>query len=91
MGLQKFKLNIANTVVSAENSSLQSMGADHLLDLFNNPETPTAANVPSRAGSKAAGLNIDGFDLGSSNCTTSDDGSYDDYNVQGFLKSMNAL
>ncbi|PIK34957.1 hypothetical protein BSL78_28217 [Apostichopus japonicus] len=34
MGLQKFKLNIANTVISQENSSLQSMGTDQLLDLF---------------------------------------------------------
>ncbi|XP_074648298.1 TATA-binding protein-associated factor 172-like [Tubulanus polymorphus] len=34
MGLQKFKLTIANTVISQENSSLQSMGTDQLLDLF---------------------------------------------------------
>ena len=32
--LQKFKLNIANTVISQENSSLGSMGTDQLLDLF---------------------------------------------------------
>ncbi|XP_061491537.1 TATA-binding protein-associated factor 172 [Rhineura floridana] len=34
MGLQKFKMNIANTVISQENTSLQSMGTDQLLDLF---------------------------------------------------------
>ncbi|XP_075699360.1 TATA-binding protein-associated factor 172 isoform X4 [Rhinoderma darwinii] len=34
MGLQKFKMSIANTVISQENSSLQSMGTDQLLDLF---------------------------------------------------------
>ncbi|XP_044880863.1 TATA-binding protein-associated factor 172 isoform X3 [Mauremys mutica] len=34
MGLQKFKMNIANTVISQENASLQSMGTDQLLDLF---------------------------------------------------------
>ncbi|XP_078611730.1 TATA-binding protein-associated factor 172-like isoform X3 [Branchiostoma floridae x Branchiostoma japonicum] len=34
MGLQKFKLNIANTVISQENSSLRSMGTDQLLGLF---------------------------------------------------------
>ncbi|XP_013387250.1 TATA-binding protein-associated factor 172-like [Lingula anatina] len=34
MGLQKFKLTIANTVISQENSSLVSMGTDQLLDLF---------------------------------------------------------
>ncbi|XP_060070663.1 TATA-binding protein-associated factor 172-like isoform X2 [Ylistrum balloti] len=34
MGLQKFKMTIANTVISQENSSLQTMGTDQLLDLF---------------------------------------------------------
>jgi len=34
MGLQKFKITIANTVISQENSSLQTMGTDQLLDLF---------------------------------------------------------
>jgi len=32
--LQKFKLNIANTVISQENSSLLSMNTSELLDLF---------------------------------------------------------
>uniref|UniRef100_A0A8C7FVY5 B-TFIID TATA-box binding protein associated factor 1 n=1 Tax=Oncorhynchus kisutch TaxID=8019 RepID=A0A8C7FVY5_ONCKI len=34
MGLQKFKMNIANAVISQENASLQSMGTDQLLNLF---------------------------------------------------------
>ncbi|XP_067858540.1 TATA-binding protein-associated factor 172 isoform X3 [Heptranchias perlo] len=34
MGLQKFKMSIANTVISQENASFQSMGTDQLLDLF---------------------------------------------------------
>jgi len=34
MGLQKFKLNIANTVITRDNSSLQSMDTSQLLDLF---------------------------------------------------------
>ncbi|XP_064613763.1 TATA-binding protein-associated factor 172-like [Liolophura sinensis] len=34
MGLQKFKLTIANTVISQENSSLKTMGTDQLLELF---------------------------------------------------------
>lgn len=32
--MQKFKLSIANTVVTHDNSSLQSMGTSELLDLF---------------------------------------------------------
>lgn len=35
MGLQKFKLNIANTVVNQQNAGLQSMDTDQILDLFN--------------------------------------------------------
>lgn len=34
MGLQKFKLMTANTVVSDENASMETMGTDQLLDLF---------------------------------------------------------
>lgn len=34
MGLQRFKLNIANSVVSQDNASLSSMGTEQLLDLF---------------------------------------------------------
>lgn len=34
MGLQKFKMSIANTVINQENSSLQSMGTEQLLNLF---------------------------------------------------------
>lgn len=34
MGLQKFKMSIANTVISQENASLQSMGTEQLLNLF---------------------------------------------------------
>ncbi|XP_012284327.1 TATA-binding protein-associated factor 172 isoform X2 [Orussus abietinus] len=34
MGLQKFKLMTANTVISTENASLETMGTDQLLDLF---------------------------------------------------------
>ena len=32
--LQKFKITIANTVISQDNSSLQTMGTDQMLDLF---------------------------------------------------------
>lgn len=32
--LQKFKLSVANSVINQENTSLQNMGTDQLLDLF---------------------------------------------------------
>ncbi|XP_011313794.1 TATA-binding protein-associated factor 172 [Fopius arisanus] len=34
MGLQKFKLHTANTVISIENAALETMGTEQLLDLF---------------------------------------------------------
>ncbi|XP_037872646.2 TATA-binding protein-associated factor 172 isoform X1 [Bombyx mori] len=34
MGLQKFKLMTANTVISSENAAIETMGTDQLLDLF---------------------------------------------------------
>ncbi|XP_052814751.1 TATA-binding protein-associated factor 172-like isoform X1 [Mya arenaria] len=34
MGLQKFKITIANTIISQDNASLSTMGTDQLLDLF---------------------------------------------------------
>lgn len=39
MGLQKFKLNIASTVINQQNSGLGSMDTDQILDLFNAPDT----------------------------------------------------
>ena len=34
MGLQKFKLKTANTVISNDNSSLESMGKEQIFELF---------------------------------------------------------
>lgn len=34
LGLQRFKLNVANTIISAENSNLRSMDTSQVLDLF---------------------------------------------------------
>lgn len=42
MGLQKFKMNIASTVVNQQNSGLASMDTGQLLDLFD------TSNVPSQ-------------------------------------------
>ncbi|VEU21412.1 DEKNAAC102618 [Brettanomyces naardenensis] len=44
MGLQKFKLNIANTVVNQQNAGLSSMDAGQLLDLFDEDAKRTLKN-----------------------------------------------
>ncbi|BGP38652.1 TATA-binding protein-associated factor mot1 [Rhodotorula kratochvilovae] len=43
MGLQRFKLNIASTIVSQQNSDLSSLGTDQILDLFQVSDTPAPA------------------------------------------------
>lgn len=47
MGLQKFKLLTANTVVSVNNQSMETMGTDQLLDLFNLSENGKDSKKPS--------------------------------------------
>ena len=47
--LQKFKLNLANTVISQENSSLLSMNTSELLDLF---QLTDAGELTTKGGEK---------------------------------------
>ncbi|XP_058801038.1 TATA-binding protein-associated factor 172 isoform X2 [Phymastichus coffea] len=59
MGLQKFKLHTANTVISTENSSLETMRTEQLLDLFslNNDKISCNECMPEiRDVSKAIGV-----------------------------------
>ncbi|KAK9470101.1 uncharacterized protein V1510DRAFT_432401 [Dipodascopsis tothii] len=47
MGLQRFKLNIASTIVNQQNSGLASMDTDQILDLFSSDaDAPAAAPAP---------------------------------------------
>lgn len=58
MSLQKFKLTIANTVISQENASLQTMATDQLLDLFT-LESGHASNIvnsDNKSGSSSRGV-----------------------------------
>ncbi|XP_022646196.1 TATA-binding protein-associated factor 172-like isoform X2 [Varroa destructor] len=53
MGLQRFKMSIANTVISGDNSSLHTMATDQLIDLFQVSE-------PGKSGRPASGSDRDG-------------------------------
>lgn len=44
MGLQRFKLDVANSVVNQDNVSLKSMDAGRLLDLFSLENKPGAGD-----------------------------------------------
>ncbi|SCU84872.1 LADA_0D04346g1_1 [Lachancea dasiensis] len=46
MGLQKFKMNIASTVINQQNSGLASMDTHQLLDLFDTDNVPSQENEP---------------------------------------------
>ncbi|QRV86508.1 TBP associated factor (Mot1) [Ceratobasidium sp. AG-Ba] len=55
MGLQRFKLNIANSVITQQNSGLASMDTDQVLDLFKRTtEEEDAAAKKKREEKKAA-------------------------------------
>eukprot|EP00475_Leptophrys_vorax_P022685 TRINITY_DN30901_c0_g2_i1.p3 TRINITY_DN30901_c0_g2~~TRINITY_DN30901_c0_g2_i1.p3 ORF type:complete len:112 (-),score=14.92 TRINITY_DN30901_c0_g2_i1:119-454(-) len=55
MGLQRFKLSVANAVVNADNASLKAMDTSQLLDLFNvGPPKAGAAGTAGAAGAQAA-------------------------------------
>jgi TATA-binding protein-associated factor len=55
MGLQQFKLDVANTVVNEDNMSMKTMDTSQLLDLF---AAPGAA--ASRSGQQGAGAGQEG-------------------------------
>jgi len=45
MSLQKFKIHTARTVISADNSSMSSMGTEEVLDLFSLSKDNTKAEI----------------------------------------------
>ncbi|KAI4456700.1 tata-binding protein-associated factor [Holotrichia oblita] len=48
MGLQKFKVQTANTVISGENSRLETMATEQLLDLFSHKPSTSQTNNLSK-------------------------------------------
>lgn len=52
MGLQRFKLRVANTVISQENANLQTMGTEQLLELFQYEHKQKASDDESLSNSK---------------------------------------
>jgi TATA-binding protein-associated factor len=54
MGLQKFKLQIANTVISQDNSSLETMATDHLFDLFRLDQKSKEEEQSKASGSRSS-------------------------------------
>ncbi|KAF9923701.1 TATA-binding protein-associated factor mot1 [Linnemannia zychae] len=100
MGLQKFKLNIANTVINQQNSGIQSMGTDQILDLF---QITTDDDTDGKKKKKLKGKDTNGGDDGGSggdqkmstkNVLESLEGLWDEkqyeeeYNLDSFISSL---
>ncbi|XP_059214862.1 TATA-binding protein-associated factor 172 isoform X2 [Centropristis striata] len=83
MGLQKFKMSIANTVISQDNASLQSMGTDQLLNLFSLDKGEKGEQAASTSGKASMKSVLDG--LGE----LWDQQQYDtEYNLDSFMTSL---
>ncbi|KAI9276261.1 hypothetical protein BY458DRAFT_554739 [Sporodiniella umbellata] len=88
MGLQKFKLNIANSIVNQQNSGLQSMDTDQILDLFNiggqeNTKKKQKVDNGSSEGMGAAKAVLENLE------NLWDDKEYEEeYNIDSFINSL---
>lgn len=95
MGLQKFKMNIASTIVNQQNSGLSSMGTNQLLDLFDVEEgtnSSTAENgTEEQAGSEKIQELTGGLppDANEDPNNMWDDSRYEEeYNLDNFIKTL---
>ena len=89
--LQKFKLNIANTVITQENSSLLSMNTSDLLDLFQLDEDQPrlqdkdASDKPVNSGAASKGLkNV----LEALPALWNEEDYKSEYDIQSFVQSL---
>ena len=84
MGLQKFKLNIASTVINQDNSGISSMDTNQILDLFNidnsgESESKAGKSSQEKTSAKNAIENLEAL---------WDESQYDDMEVNAFLKGL---
>lgn len=63
MGLQRFKLNIASTVINQQNSGLASMDTDQILDLFDVPDPESLGQTAGNANANGSNNNKDDDDM----------------------------
>jgi len=83
MGLQKFKLNVANTVVSQDNRALSSMGTSQVLGLFDVGVKNKKEKKVKNSSSKGFKSMVNGLN------ELWEESQYEDqYNLDNFIKSM---
>ncbi|KAL3049910.1 hypothetical protein OYC64_012051 [Pagothenia borchgrevinki] len=83
MGLQKFKMSIASTVITQDNACMQSMGTDQVLNLFSLDKGERGEQTASSSGKDSMKSVLDG--LGE----LWDQQQYDtEYNLDSFMTSL---
>lgn len=102
LNLQRFKIDVASTVVNQQNAGLGSMETDQILDLFNLGETDPNLAADGKAGAngidEADALDAEGNvqEKGKKSILSElselwDDKQYEEeFNLDGFLKTMKA-
>ncbi|KAL1974098.1 hypothetical protein VTN31DRAFT_5658 [Thermomyces dupontii] len=104
LNLQRFKIDVASTVVNQQNAGLGTMDTDQLLDLFNMGETAEGTvEKPGAADAAITGNEVDMVDIDGQVKEKGKKGWLDDlgelwddrqyqeeYNLDSFLASMNA-
>lgn len=100
MGLQKFKMNIASTVVNQQNNGLSSMNTNQLLDLFDTDNVPSheKEEKPSQVANGEAGIEEVANETGLSSKAKEalgelkelwDPSQYEEeYNLDNFIKTL---
>eukprot|EP00177_Eucheuma_denticulatum_P003912 GFKZ01007074.1.p1 GENE.GFKZ01007074.1~~GFKZ01007074.1.p1 ORF type:complete len:1849 (+),score=239.07 GFKZ01007074.1:129-5675(+) len=89
MGIQRFKTHIANTVVNRENSNLQSMNTDQLLDLFKVEDRDSSGQATTSNGDIAIGTGKGMKAALAGLGELWEENQYEDeYNMQDFLDGM---
>jgi len=88
MGLQRFKLNIANSVVTQQNSGLSSMDTDLVLDLFKrtSQEEDAAATKKRQEKKDPAGAGQKNILDGLEDLPAEEE--YDSLNLSSFMGSL---
>lgn len=88
MGLQRFKLNIANTVVTQQNAGLESMDTDLVLDLFRKPTTDQDDAAASNKRSNMSNGPVSQKDILSGLEELHGEDEYADMNLESFMSTL---
>jgi len=88
MGLQRFKLNIANSVVTQQNSGLDSMDTDLVLDLFKRTTDEEDADTAAKKKPESNNGPVNQKTILSGLGDLHDDDEYAEMNLESFMSSI---